>query len=140
MDNQQLEAIRMLSNHDIFAGARIWDQLAGDEARYRLAAATYLLMPGIPFLYYGEEIGMAGAATLGGDARLRTPMSWSDCPHTAGFTQEAVGVAGNLFTLALSAYVAGRLHAITRSGALMICTVVAWSAFASFASHRLPVV
>ncbi len=67
----------MLANHDLFAGARVWDQLKGDTAAYRLAAASYLLLPGTPFLYYGEEIGMAGVPTLKGDAQLRTPMSWT---------------------------------------------------------------
>ena len=67
----------MLANHDIFAGARVWDQLNGDEVRYKLAAATYLLQPGTPFIYYGEEIGMAGVAGLPGDEPLRAPMSWS---------------------------------------------------------------
>jgi glycosidase len=66
----------MLSNHDIFAGGRVWDQLQGDEARYKLAAATYLLQPGTPFIYYGEEIGMAGIPGLPGDEPLRAPMSW----------------------------------------------------------------
>ena len=56
----------------------LWDQLGGNQAQYRLAAATYLLQPGTPFIYYGEEIGMAGAANLSGDPRLRTPMSWTD--------------------------------------------------------------
>ncbi|TDP63086.1 alpha-amylase family glycosyl hydrolase [Roseateles toxinivorans] len=67
----------MLSNHDIFAGERVWDQLQGDLARYKLAAATYLLQPGTPFIYYGEEIGMAGVKGLAGDEPLRTPMSWT---------------------------------------------------------------
>ncbi len=67
----------MLSNHDSFAGQRPYDQFGGNLAQYRLAAATYLLQPGTPFLYYGEEIGMAGAATLSGDPKLRTPMSWT---------------------------------------------------------------
>ncbi|WP_214279190.1 hypothetical protein, partial [Escherichia coli] len=39
-----------LHNHDIFTGQRVWDQLRGDEARYRLAAASYLLLPGTPFI------------------------------------------------------------------------------------------
>ena len=76
----------MVSNHDIFAGERLWDQLAGDPAQYRLAAATYLLQPGTPFIYYGEEIGMAGASSLRGDASLRTPMSWTGDRRTGGFT------------------------------------------------------
>lgn len=29
---------------------------------------------------------MAGHRTLPGDLALRTPMSWTDCPRTAGFT------------------------------------------------------
>ena len=74
-----------LSNHDIFAGPRAWDQFGGDEARYKLAAATYLLMPGTPFIYYGEEIGQAGLPGLPGDQPIRGPMSWDTRPH-AGFT------------------------------------------------------
>jgi alpha-amylase len=76
----------MLSNHDGFAGRRLWDQVGGDLARYRLAAATYLLMPGTPFIYYGEEVGMAGAPGLSGDPELRIPMSWSGEGVAAGFS------------------------------------------------------
>ncbi len=65
-----------LHNHDIFTGQRVWDQLHGDEARYRLAAASYLLLPGTPFVYYGEEIGQAGIDGKGDDP-LRSPMSWT---------------------------------------------------------------
>jgi glycosidase len=75
----------MVSNHDLFAGERLWDQLAGDQAQYRLAAATYLLQPGTPFIYYGEEIGMSAGTGLRGDAKLRTPMSWSGGTN-AGFS------------------------------------------------------
>lgn len=67
----------MLANHDIFAGHRIWDQLQGHEAKYKLAAASYLLQPGIPFVYYGEEIGQAGLLELPGDGPIRGPMSWT---------------------------------------------------------------
>jgi len=77
----------MVSNHDSFAGQRLWDQVGGNLAQYRLAAASYLLLPGTPFIYYGEEIGLAGgAAPLSGDATLRTPMSWTNDPARAGFT------------------------------------------------------
>ena len=86
----------MLSNHDIFAGERVWDQFKGDTAAYKLAAATYLLLPGTPYIYYGEEIGMAGVAnvsgvsgvsgqeSLTGDQPLRAPMSWT--ADISGFT------------------------------------------------------
>ncbi|WP_273773344.1 alpha-amylase family glycosyl hydrolase, partial [Brucella intermedia] len=56
--------------------------LRGDEARYRLAAASYLLLPGTPFIYYGEEIGQAGVDGPA-DEPLRAPMSWTP---TGGFT------------------------------------------------------
>ena len=76
----------MVSNHDEFAGARLWDQVGGDLAQYKLAAATYLLQPGTPYIYYGEEIGMGGANNLSGDHKLRTPMSWTSHSSNAGFT------------------------------------------------------
>lgn len=77
-----------LHNHDIFTGQRVWDQLHGDEARYRLAAASYLLLPGTPFIYYGEEIGLAGidGRDAKDDAPLRSPMSWTSA---GGFTTNA---------------------------------------------------
>jgi glycosidase len=75
-----------ISNHDIFAGRRLWDQLGGDERAYRVAAAGYLLQPGTPFIYYGEEIGQGGVHSLDGDQPLRSPMSWNADPRTAGFT------------------------------------------------------
>ena len=78
-----------VSNHDIFAGARLWDQLRGNRAQYKLAAASYLLQPGTPFIYYGEEIGMAGTKGLDGDEPLRAPMSWTADKQGAGFTTGA---------------------------------------------------
>jgi glycosidase len=38
--------------------------------------------PGIPFIYYGEELGMTGDKP---DENLRTPMQWENS-RTAGFT------------------------------------------------------
>ena len=76
-----------VSNHDRFAGDRLWDQVGGDPARYRLAAAGYLLQPGTPYVYYGEEVGMAGVPDLPGDLPLRAPMSWAPEPGRAGFTR-----------------------------------------------------
>ncbi len=75
-----------LSNHDIFAGRRLWDQLGGNVAQYKLSAAGYLLQPGTPYIYFGEEVGMAGAPSADADAPLRSPMSWTADPTRAGFT------------------------------------------------------
>ena len=73
----------MLGNHDAFAGVRLMDDFSADQSRYRLAAATQLTMPGQPFIYYGEEIGMNHSAGNSGDWALRAPMSWS---KSGGFT------------------------------------------------------
>jgi glycosidase len=88
----------MVSNHDSFAGQRLWDQVGGDAAQYKLAAATYLLQPGTPFVYYGEEIGMAGGTGLSGDWKLRPPMSWTG--SAAGFSSGTPfrAVAANIRT------------------------------------------
>lgn len=86
------------SNHDSFAGQRLYDQLGGNSVRLRLAAATYLLQTRSPFIYYGEEVGMAGAANLTGDSKLRTPMSWTGDSVRAGFTtgQPFRALSGNV--------------------------------------------
>ncbi len=76
----------MLANHDSFAGTRVWTQLAGNVAQYKLAAATYLLLPGTPFVLYGEEVGMAAGSSANVDVAIRAPMSWSASTGNAGFT------------------------------------------------------
>lgn len=75
-----------VSNHDSFAGRRLADQLDGDVPAMQLAAASYLLLPGTPFIYYGEEVGMRGAPGAEPDFELRAPMSWTADTATAGFT------------------------------------------------------
>jgi glycosidase len=59
--------------------------LGGDIGRAKLAATLLLTLPGLPFVYYGEEIGMTGDKP---DPRLRTPMQWSGGPGV-GFTSGA---------------------------------------------------
>ena len=52
-------------------------------ARAKLGVTMLLTLPGLPFIYYGEEIGMTGDKP---DERLRTPMQWDASPN-AGFTR-----------------------------------------------------
>jgi glycosidase len=59
-----------LSNHD---QNRLSGMLKGDPAQLKLAASIYMLAEGVPFIYYGEEIGLMGAKP---DEQLRTPMLW----------------------------------------------------------------
>jgi glycosidase len=72
-----------LRNHD---QTRTLTELGGNVARAKLAATILLTLPGLPFVYYGEEIGMTGSKP---DPRLRTPMQWSRGPG-AGFTDGQV--------------------------------------------------
>jgi Glycosidases len=68
-----------LRNHD---QTRTMTELRGDFSQARLAASLLLTLPGFPFIYYGEEIGMTGAKP---DPRLRTPMQWTRS-RAGGFT------------------------------------------------------
>ncbi len=62
-----------LSNHDTGRGLGLLGWNAPDA---RVAAATLLAMPGTPFLYYGDELGMRGQAGYG-DPGKRTPFRWT---------------------------------------------------------------
>jgi glycosidase len=48
----------------------------------KVAASILLTQPGVPFIYYGEEIGMIG---LKPDECIRTPFQWDDTERTAPF-------------------------------------------------------
>ena len=61
-----------LTNHD---QVRVATQLGNDLARLKLAAALLLTMPGTPFIYYGEELGLQNGAEANDEAK-RTPMPW----------------------------------------------------------------
>ncbi len=68
-----------LSNHDQDRAMLV---VGDDPAKARLAAGLLLTLPGVPFIYYGEEIGMVGKKP---DEQIRTPMQWS-AGENAGFT------------------------------------------------------
>ena len=68
--------VPFLSNHDMDRAAGF---LSVDAGQMQMAANLYLLGPGSPFIYYGEELGMRGSR--GGeatDANRRLAMVWGD--------------------------------------------------------------
>ena len=69
-----------LSNHD---QNRIMSELRGDTGAARSAAAVLLTAPGVPFLYYGEEVGLQGRKP---DPEIRTPLPWTAIEPGRGFT------------------------------------------------------
>jgi glycosidase len=60
-----------LTNHD---QDRLMTQLGNDPRKVKAAASLLLTAPGVPFLYYGEEIGMQGGSP---HELVRCPMQWS---------------------------------------------------------------
>jgi glycosidase len=79
-------AASFLTNHDM---VRLASQVGGGaaERRRRLAGAAALLLtlPGPPFVYYGEEVGLENGPGRE-DEWKRTPMPWNDREPGGGFT------------------------------------------------------
>ncbi len=65
-----------LTNHDM---RRVASTLQSDARKLRSAAAVLLTLPGAPFLYYGEELGLQNGPG-GDDTFKRTPMPWNAAP------------------------------------------------------------
>ena len=68
-----------LTNHD---QERVMTTLGSNVSKAKLAAQLLLTLPGIPFIYYGEEIGTVGPKP---DENIRTPLQWNSSAN-AGFT------------------------------------------------------
>ncbi len=65
-----------IANHD---NDRAAGYLPSMNGRAQMAANLYILCPGSPFIYYGEEIGMAGSrGSANTDANRRLAMVWGD--------------------------------------------------------------
>lgn len=58
------------SNHD---QNRIMSTMEGNKEKAQLVASIYMTLPGNPYMYYGEELGMKGS---GMDENKRTPFLW----------------------------------------------------------------
>ena len=73
--NPEGMVMSFLSNHDM-------DRIAGTfilDGHMKMAANLYLLSPGSPVIYYGEEIGMRGSrGSEMTDANRRLAMLWGD--------------------------------------------------------------
>jgi len=65
-----------ISNHDTNRIAHVLDS---DPVALKMAASLLLFMPGNPFIYYGDELGMTGD---GMDEHKRGPMRWSRTDRT----------------------------------------------------------
>ncbi len=66
--------MNILSSHDV---SRIKNVLEHDNNKLRIAVCLQFLLPGVPWIYYGDEIGMSG----GSDPLNRAPMIWDESRH-----------------------------------------------------------
>lgn len=70
-----------VKNHD---QTRILTELKGNANKAKMTAAILMTMPGTPYIYYGEEIGMLGdkqatfEVQLGPDVFVREPFIWAE--------------------------------------------------------------
>ena len=74
--NGEAMMVPFVANHDMDRAAGFLTVASG---QMQMAANLYLLSPGSPFIYYGEELGMRGSR--GGastDANRRLKMEWGD--------------------------------------------------------------
>lgn len=71
-----------LTNHD---QNRILTQLHGNMNKMRAGISLLMTLPGSPFIYYGEEIGMKGHKP---DPHIREPFVWQKGNYTGQCTWE----------------------------------------------------
>ena len=64
---------------------RLAPMLDGNDATIAMMHALLLSLPGAPFLYYGDEIGMGDRLDLSDRDGVRTPMQWTS-EENAGFS------------------------------------------------------
>lgn len=88
----------MLTNHD---QDRIGSVVGTNHAKMKLAACLLLTLPGQPYIYYGEEIGMLGTKP---DPYIREPYLWSeneDDPDKTSWQQAAFSTLKTMQPLSL---------------------------------------
>ncbi len=67
-------------NHD---KDRLASFVGDDPGRLRFIATWLVTQPGVPFIYYGQEIGLPGKKP---DELIRTPLPWTGDDPAGGFT------------------------------------------------------
>ncbi len=75
----------VIGSHDV---ARAHAAALGDDTVHRRAALLQMTMPGTPFIYYGEEVGLRPGTAQVVDNRdaARTPLTWTAEGPGFGFT------------------------------------------------------
>ncbi|MGC8871136.1 MAG: alpha-amylase family glycosyl hydrolase [Brevinematia bacterium] len=73
------------SNHDVTRVHNLIFKRPDNFERLKLFYTVLFTLPGNPFIYYGDEIGMINSPYLRGDMAFRDPMVWENS-EKVGFT------------------------------------------------------
>ncbi|GAA2019573.1 alpha-amylase family glycosyl hydrolase [Pseudokineococcus marinus] len=68
---------------------RLPTMLDGDQERLEMVYALVFSVPGVPVLYYGEEVGQREDLSVPGRVAVRTPLDWGRDAPTGVAAQEA---------------------------------------------------
>lgn len=90
--------LNLLDSHDV---SRFFSFCKGDVRRLRLAELFLFTAPGVPCVFYGDELGMDGAEELS----LRGPMPWQAPPcDQRSFFHRLIALRRNDETLVYGSY------------------------------------
>ena len=119
----QLAQLNLIDSHDT---PRLLTELGGDVARLQLAMTLLFTRPGVPCVYYGDEIGMAG----GPDPDCRRCFDWDRSHWQPGLWAHVQALAR-----------ARRTRAEWQGGAtLTLAQGEDWLAYARFTSNAATLV
>jgi len=107
------DLVTFFGNHDV---ARFASAEGSSAAKLKLAFALTLTLRGIPELYYGDEIGMAGAGDP--DNRRDFPGGWREDKQNAFSEQGRTREQNDLFSCVKELLRLRREHAALRGGHL----------------------
>jgi len=96
-------ALQQLNSVDSHDTARILSELGGNKALSKLAAAVQFCFPGVPCLYYGDEIGLSDQEDFGS----RACMPWDESAwdmELFGFYQKLIALRKGSRVLAEGAF------------------------------------
>ncbi|MEM9977852.1 MAG: glycoside hydrolase family 13 protein [Cyanobacteria bacterium P01_D01_bin.2] len=110
----QLTQLNLLSSHDV---ARAITVMGGDQRSFELAVLLLLTFPGTPSIYYGDEVGLAGAHDP--DCRRSFPPATDWNQRLLTLHKELIALRRQHPVLCTGAYqtvlTAGDLYAFARS-------------------------
>lgn len=114
--------LNLLDSHDV---SRFLSLCDGDVRRFRLAVLFLAVFPGVPSVFYGDELGVMGLE----EPEYRQPMPWGGGNDMTGFFRQAMELRGSPATVhgdyvVLCAETGGRVYAIARSHGTQTVTLV----------------